>query len=50
MHEGELWRPVVDKAFQNGNRLVCHGAVQDLGVQEARAVQGRSDPPLGGEL
>ena len=40
----ELWRPVVDKVFQNGTiprtRLVCHGAVQDLGVQAARAVGG----------
>ena len=42
--KGELWRPVVDKVFQNGTiprtRLVCHGAVQDLGVQAARAVGG----------
>ncbi len=35
---------MVDKVFQNGTiprtRLVCHGAVQDLGVQAARAVGG----------
>ena len=44
---GKLWQPIVNKTFQDGTvprtRLVCHGALQDVGFEAARSVGGFGD-------